>query len=167
MACAGATYRVHEAIICPRSEFFAAACRKLSRGRSTLSVIHSEAVATTIHYFYHLDYAEKVPKLSKPCRHYLEFPDQLRSLSSSLRNNSPLNWNDAELIPALHVAYQNTPEDEKFLRRAAADALNAHPELLGKPEVQAAMYEVNLLSYELLERSMKRMKELMEEQLGY
>ncbi|KAK5201352.1 hypothetical protein BJ546DRAFT_1057271 [Cryomyces antarcticus] len=136
----------------------------------------------------------QVPKLSKPCHHYLEFLDQLSSVTVAptvllhvkvynlaekynvwglkaaavvqFEKQLTVHWSDAEFFPALYVAYQNTPENEKFLRHAAADALNAHPELPREPEVQAAMYEVNGWSYEPLKRSMKKVKDLKEE-LGY
>ncbi|KAI1196251.1 hypothetical protein F5X97DRAFT_220570 [Nemania serpens] len=60
IVCNGKHYEVHKCIICPRSEFFAAACRggfkEAREGKISLPDDDPVAVDLMIWYFYHLDY---------------------------------------------------------------------------------------------------------------
>ncbi|EAQ90444.1 hypothetical protein CHGG_02379 [Chaetomium globosum CBS 148.51] len=64
ITCQGKSYRVHKAIVCPRSGFFAAACNgqfkasrcEASEGRIDLPDDDPEAVDAMISYFYRLNY---------------------------------------------------------------------------------------------------------------
>ncbi|KAK1974400.1 hypothetical protein LZ30DRAFT_640407 [Colletotrichum cereale] len=56
-----AEYRVHKAIVCPRSEYFAAECRESASKTATEGILSlpdddPQAVWMAIRYFYHLDY---------------------------------------------------------------------------------------------------------------
>ncbi|KAK2008704.1 hypothetical protein LZ32DRAFT_591537 [Colletotrichum eremochloae] len=56
-----AEYRVHKAVVCPRSDYFAAKCREPSskvaiEGTLSLAEDDPQAVGMVIRYFYHLDY---------------------------------------------------------------------------------------------------------------
>ncbi|KAK1960108.1 hypothetical protein LY78DRAFT_619014 [Colletotrichum sublineola] len=52
-----AEYRVHKAVVCPRSDYFAAKCREpSSKGTLSLAEDDPQAVGMVIRYFYHLDY---------------------------------------------------------------------------------------------------------------
>ncbi|KAK1561733.1 uncharacterized protein LY79DRAFT_173834 [Colletotrichum navitas] len=68
-----AEYRVHKAIVCPRSDYFAAKCRELAseaaiEGTLSLPDDDPQAVGMVIRYFYHLDYPsasqQKAPLLN-------------------------------------------------------------------------------------------------------
>ncbi|KAJ3551204.1 hypothetical protein NPX13_g11422 [Xylaria arbuscula] len=56
----GKEYHVHKAIVCPRSDFFAAACRGAMKeactGTIDLPDDDPQAVDMMVYYFYHLDY---------------------------------------------------------------------------------------------------------------
>ncbi|KAK1999498.1 hypothetical protein LX36DRAFT_632403 [Colletotrichum falcatum] len=56
-----AEYRVHKAIVCSRSEYFAAECRESTTTTATKGILSlpdddPQAVGMVIRYFYHLDY---------------------------------------------------------------------------------------------------------------
>ncbi|VUC32711.1 unnamed protein product [Clonostachys rosea] len=59
--CGGSQYKVHRALICPRSSFFEAACRnnfkEAKTGEISLPDDDPVAVKMMIRYFYHLDYS--------------------------------------------------------------------------------------------------------------
>ncbi|KAM3546351.1 hypothetical protein ARSEF1564_000839 [Beauveria bassiana] len=65
IVCGDDRYRVHKAIVCPRSKFFASACNgPFQEGES--GVVHLPeddplAIKMMIHYFYHLDYPTVIP----------------------------------------------------------------------------------------------------------
>ncbi|AEO55662.1 hypothetical protein MYCTH_2299733 [Thermothelomyces thermophilus ATCC 42464] len=60
ITCGNDEYKVHKAIICPRSSFFAKACDGLfqegNTGVVSLPDDDPQAVRLMMHYFYHLDY---------------------------------------------------------------------------------------------------------------
>ncbi|KAK7921500.1 hypothetical protein PG985_009522, partial [Apiospora marii] len=66
ISCGGTDYRVHRSIICPRSHFFAAACRngfkEARTGKIILSDDDAQAVDLTVYYFYHLNYDPSHPR---------------------------------------------------------------------------------------------------------
>ncbi|KAM3523662.1 hypothetical protein NHJ13051_005000 [Beauveria bassiana] len=65
IVCGDDRHRVHKAIVCPRSKFFASACNgPFQEGES--GVVHLPeddplAIKMMIHYFYHLDYPTVIP----------------------------------------------------------------------------------------------------------
>ncbi|KAL0938203.1 BTB/POZ domain-containing protein [Colletotrichum truncatum] len=59
-------YHVHKAIVCPRSDYFAAQCREVkskaaSDGYLNLADDDPQAVGMVVRYFYHLDYPSESP----------------------------------------------------------------------------------------------------------
>ncbi|KAJ8130181.1 hypothetical protein O1611_g3450 [Lasiodiplodia mahajangana] len=60
ITCHGKQHQVHKAIVCPRSEFFAAACRgDMKEARTGIIDLPDDdpyVVDIMVHYFYHLDY---------------------------------------------------------------------------------------------------------------
>ncbi|CAG9996907.1 unnamed protein product [Clonostachys byssicola] len=68
--CGGSQYKVHKALVCPRSSFFEAACRsnfkEAETGEISLPDDDPVAVEMMIRYFYFLDYT---PPETKPASH--------------------------------------------------------------------------------------------------
>ncbi|KAI0815426.1 BTB/POZ protein [Xylaria sp. FL0064] len=59
VSCGGREHRVHKAIICPRSSFFAAACREFTEGCEQVVNLPGDdpdAVEMMVYYIYHADY---------------------------------------------------------------------------------------------------------------
>jgi hypothetical protein len=69
ITCGNDEYKVHKAIICPRSTFFAAACNgRFQEGKSGIVVLADddpEAVELMIHYFYYFDYTTQAEVQNK------------------------------------------------------------------------------------------------------
>ncbi|KAL2158847.1 hypothetical protein VTH06DRAFT_4039 [Thermothelomyces fergusii] len=66
ISCQGKEYRVHKAIVCPRSDFFSTACRsdfkEAQEGKIDLPDDDPELVRIMIYYLYHLDYSVSPPQ---------------------------------------------------------------------------------------------------------
>ncbi|KAI1286160.1 hypothetical protein F5Y03DRAFT_380777 [Xylaria venustula] len=60
ISCRGREHRVHKAIVCPRSDFFAQACRGVTEGYAqvvNLSGDDPDASEMIVYYLYHADYS--------------------------------------------------------------------------------------------------------------
>ncbi|KAK8093138.1 uncharacterized protein PG998_014539, partial [Apiospora kogelbergensis] len=66
ISCGGTDHRVHRSIVCPRSDFFAAACRngfnEAKEGKISLSDDDDKAVDFMIYYLYNLNYHPSYPR---------------------------------------------------------------------------------------------------------
>ncbi|KAK4936905.1 hypothetical protein LTR28_010014, partial [Elasticomyces elasticus] len=63
------------------------------------------------------------------------------------------HWDSMDFPEAIHIVYTSTPSTDKDMRDVVADVLGWYGVLLDKPEIEAAVLEINGLAYELLKRS--------------
>ncbi|KAH8692864.1 hypothetical protein BGW36DRAFT_464088 [Talaromyces proteolyticus] len=116
ITCHGTHYRVHKAVVCPRSEFFASACRENSsevaynEKKLDLPDDDPTAVQNVLHYLYHLDYSSTS----------LDIPDKCNGYVNGVKNQNEneINWkingHDKGLItdsPGPEMAHVESPEE--------------------------------------------------------
>lgn len=59
------------------------------------------------------------------------------------------HWDSDEFAQCVHVVYSTTPPSDRGMREAVATSLSRHSRMFNKPEMQAAVLEINdwLMSY--------------------
>ncbi|KAJ9129702.1 hypothetical protein NKR23_g12480 [Pleurostoma richardsiae] len=179
ITCNGKRFQVHRAIVCPRSEFFAAALRQgfkeAGEGTIDLSSDDLHTVEIMIQYFYCLDYdvfsqgqqpdngnnklqvleKSRPPLLSTHAKVYAigekYLIGGLKALALRKFNAAiTTHWARDDFLEAVREAYGSTPDTDRGLRNSVIAAIHAHSELLKQEQVQSVLKEFNVLAYDLL-----------------
>ncbi|KAI1436273.1 hypothetical protein GGR50DRAFT_693274 [Xylaria sp. CBS 124048] len=178
--CAGKVYRVHRSVICPRSDFFTAACRggfkEAYEGKICLEDDDPRAVDLMIRYFYHLDYDALVTKTPKPLELAESAGTWKAEVDSELLMHAKVyaladkyligglkilalgkfetaarnNWHSKQFMDVLEEAYTSTVESDRGLKDAVVKIFSEHLDLLDKEKVQEILKNVGTLAYDLL-----------------
>ncbi|KAE8384180.1 hypothetical protein BDV23DRAFT_189479 [Aspergillus alliaceus] len=173
-------YRVHRAIVCPRSSFFSTALRgdfkEGHEGTISFQEDDPQIVDIMINYFYHLDYnvfsQENGMDSQNPRSEIFEVPQAHSSLTihakvyclgekyliSSLKAlalqkfkaTAREQWDVNDFLEAAKQAYTSTIETDRGLKDAVIAVLYDHSELLDREEAQFVFKELNMLTYDLL-----------------
>jgi hypothetical protein len=142
--CHGESFKVHKAVICPRSPFFMKACdggfREATSGVITLDDDDPEAVKRMISFFYTHDYdneitipsytdasilgAAKIGESMLPCCGVREYAiaekydiKELKALAQSRFSTwVKSNWNHSEIYSVVNEVYNSTPSNDRGLR---------------------------------------------------
>ena len=64
-------------------------------------------------------------------------------------------WDHSSFAETITLVYTSTPEETKELRKIVMESLDQHDSLLDKPEIEAAVCEINTLAFQLLKRKRK------------
>ncbi|KAI1501422.1 BTB/POZ protein [Biscogniauxia marginata] len=180
ISCDGRDHQVHKAIVCPRSEFFAAACRGAfeEERKATINLPDDDPqlVDIMVQYLYHLDYNTPSPagRANKPShakltRKYRELTSDLvthvmvyalakkydiRGLKSlaiqKFEAAVEKQWLTYSFLEAVQEIYTSTTESDRELRDVVISTFYAHPDLLDKKATQVIFKELGVLSYDLL-----------------
>ncbi|KAI0096202.1 hypothetical protein GGR51DRAFT_553681 [Nemania sp. FL0031] len=173
ISCGERRYRVHKALICPRSDFFAAACRgdfKENReGIVDLPDDDPRAVEMMVYYFYHFRYdlaetltedvdTDASPMPSALVLHVLIYAlaekYNIQGLKASALEEFKAavteQWDADGFLEAAREAYLSTVEADRGMRDIVVDTFCARRELLDQEETQELLKEVGLLAYDLL-----------------
>ncbi|KAI1160436.1 BTB/POZ protein [Nemania serpens] len=178
IVCDGKHYRVHKCIICPRSDFFAAACRggfkEAREGKISLPDDDPKAVDLMIWYFYHLDYevhgaggaTGQLPpgmssiavidselmvhaKVYALAEKYLI--GSLKSLAlEKFKRQAFKDWSKDSFLEAAQAVYELTMESDTELRGAVVMTLGEHTSLLDKESTKNLLITTSRLAYDLL-----------------
>ena len=65
-------------------------------------------------------------------------------------------WDSPSLAVAIGIVYKSTPEETTTLREMITDILLEHDTLSDKPEIEAAIYSINSLMFQLYKREKER-----------
>ncbi|KAI0425897.1 BTB/POZ protein [Xylaria sp. FL1042] len=112
ITCYGKQYQVHKAIVCPRSDFFAAACRgdmkEARTGIIDLPDDDPQIIDAMVHYFYHLDY-------NTPSTHAVKDDDTIYPSTSlfgkvAIHQMETHNVNDKDTDIVLHAKVYSLAE---------------------------------------------------------
>ncbi|KAF2482715.1 hypothetical protein BDY17DRAFT_165012 [Neohortaea acidophila] len=157
VSCGTRTWKVHNAVVCPQSDFFAKACDGafMEAKSNTVSLVDddSEAVAAMMHYFYHCDYhtpdhgSSSTGPLVLEVRIYAladkYFIKALRSLAySKFKSRLRREWSTPALAGALREVYlTGKAQQAKFLRNIER-VLVQHLELVYQNEQHHDLYLV-------------------------
>lgn len=167
ISCGSMLLDVHKAIICPKSAFFAAACRKSSgfkeaqTGTINLEDDDPDAVRMMIHYLYHFDYPivdtnVAVPDIT-PKLHAKVYAlgekygiPRLKDLAAKKFNDTAQAVDPEPLLDGIFEAYTSTIDTDRDLRDVAANAVFGRADLLDSPEIQEKIQELPQLNMDLL-----------------
>ncbi|KAH6686623.1 hypothetical protein F5X68DRAFT_240053 [Plectosphaerella plurivora] len=175
--CSEDMYKVHKAVICPRSSFFHAVFENETQERDTAEVDLSEhdgtSVRLMVYFCYHLDYphvkldgtfgnqvvsgyqhTQETSNLSHHCRLYAlaDFcqMEGLKMLAvSNFRKEAEIHWNDPDFFEAIQFVYAATVSSDRTLRDAVVDVMMKHPTLLDRQEFKDLLKEIDL-AHEML-----------------
>lgn len=179
LSCGGKDYKLHKSIVCPRSDFFAAACRghfkEAREGSISLPEDDARIVDLMIYYFYHLDYRVCMVSHGTECDRDLvghkevlgwELPIHVRAYAMAEKYGvvglkavalrkfedavKGVSWHHSHFVRAAREAYESTVETDRALRDVVLEEFKARPELLNVPEAQALLKEVPILAYDVL-----------------
>ncbi|KAL8375997.1 hypothetical protein RB595_007213 [Gaeumannomyces hyphopodioides] len=178
LSCGGKDYKLHKSIVCPRSHFFAAACRghfkEACEGKISLPEDDPQIVDLMVHYFYHLDYHASIE--SHGTQHDRDLVDDEKILGWELPTHAKVYamaekygvvglkavarrkfeaavncaWHQSHFIKAAREAYGSTVETDRPLRDAVSAKFEARPDLLNVAEAQNLLQEVPMLAYDVL-----------------
>ncbi|KAL8296844.1 hypothetical protein RB597_006116 [Gaeumannomyces tritici] len=175
ISCGAKDYLVHKSIVCPRSDFFAKACRgpfkEAQEGKISLPEDDPVAVHSMVFYLYHLKYdvsqswketsGEEVPKdgseLVEHAKVYaLAEKYGIPCLKELARKNfktaADEHWNSDKFFDAAHEAYTNTLETDRGLRDTVVDTLYKYKDLLKKDRAKDMARTVTMAAFDLLMR---------------
>ncbi|KAK2761427.1 BTB/POZ domain-containing protein [Colletotrichum kahawae] len=172
------TYAVHHAIVCPRSEFFAAACRNAFRedaeGRISLPDNEPAIVDMMVQYFYRLDYRQPPEPEDDPSvtdqkqksnqkAHSLLLHAKVYTLAekyaigglkdlalSKFKTAAAQAWDTVDFLNAATEAYTSTVDSDRGMRDAAIEAFAKHKDLLGRNEVKTVIEGLGSFAFDLL-----------------
>ncbi|KAM4065565.1 BTB/POZ domain-containing protein [Hirsutella rhossiliensis] len=177
ITCGSAEYRVHKAIVCPRSRFFAAACNDAFQeghnGVVNLPEDDPRIVRLMVYFFYHLTYPavslddadtaaarqhaflEKVHHLRVHAMVYALAEkysvDGLKDLAMrKFEQEVGKHWDSDDFIQAAEYAYTSTVEGDRGLRNLVVKTFEEHHSLLRKEDAKAMVKRVESLAYDLL-----------------
>ncbi|KAL8409347.1 hypothetical protein RB594_007690 [Gaeumannomyces avenae] len=175
ISCGGKNYLVHKSIVCPRSDFFAKACRgpfkEAQEGKINLPEDDPVTVHSMVFYLYHLKYdvsqswketsGEEVPKdgseLVEHAKVYaLAEKYGIPCLKELARKNfktaADEHWDSDKFFDAAHEAYTNTLETDRGLRDVVVDTLYKYKDLLKKDRAKDMARTVTMAAFDLLMR---------------
>ncbi|KAH6847105.1 hypothetical protein B0I37DRAFT_374303 [Chaetomium sp. MPI-CAGE-AT-0009] len=171
ITCGVDEYKVHKAIVCPRSSFFATACNGLfQEGKTGVVALPDDdpqVVNLMIRYLYYLDYpaqpevqdeAVETPQESKSAdcsnltvhaRVYAlgeKYDIQgLKTLAiEKFKTEAKVHWNCDEFIRAVEEVYTSTIDQDRGLRDAVVEAIRVHPTVLDKEPMQNVVRRLDL-----------------------
>ncbi|KAF2807276.1 uncharacterized protein BDZ99DRAFT_368734, partial [Mytilinidion resinicola] len=156
---------VHQAVICPRSDYFAAALRfpgkEAEEGKIDLSVEDPEMVERMIYYFYHLDYLPTSYN-RRPNQGVLEIHAQMYAMAdkyqiSEMKDLAKAKFEAAmrfhggyKLLPhVVPIVFTTTPDSDAQLRNLVARAI-ALDNLLRLKSFRGAVEKIDGLSLAVL-----------------
>ncbi|KAI1391853.1 BTB/POZ protein [Hypoxylon trugodes] len=169
ITCRGKQYKVHKAVVCPRSEFFATACRgnfKEARdGRIDLPEDDPAIVEKMIFYLYNLDYTTSqttTPSLVVHARVYALAEKYLigglkataltkfRAIVDNISSSS--DEQRLDFAKAAREVYTSTVDVDTGLRDVILETLHKNPKFLDQKECRSILKELPTLTYDLLMR---------------
>ncbi|KAK4141204.1 uncharacterized protein C8A04DRAFT_39243 [Dichotomopilus funicola] len=180
ITCQGKSYRVHKAIVCPRSGFFTAACSGEFKANDD-----SEAVDAMINYIYCLNYdlnradpsrvgedraagtaafqeapPDQTPASTRPdlLAHAKVFTLAEKYLISGLKAlalqkfvaSVSGGFDVDDFLDAVQQVYRSTLEEDGGLREIIVSTLYNHKYLLDQKEVQAVLKDIGAVTYDLV-----------------
>ncbi|KAK0367797.1 BTB/POZ domain-containing protein [Colletotrichum limetticola] len=175
---AAKTYSVHRAIVCPRSDFLAGACRspfqESSDGLIALSDDDPCVIDMMMQYFYLLDYRQSLytdgllqsseleqkqaasvsclllhAKVYSAAEKYAV--DGLKDLAvAKFKAAAAQFWDPSDFLYAASEAYTSTIDTDRGLRDAVLEAFAARKDLLNNDEAKTTVKRQGSLAYDLL-----------------
>ncbi|KAK7434445.1 BTB/POZ domain-containing protein [Colletotrichum acutatum] len=173
---AAKTYSVHRAIVCPRSDFLAGACRspfkESSDGLIALSDDDPCVIDMMMQYFYLLDYRQSLytdgllqsseqkqaasvsclllhAKVYSAAEKYAV--DGLKDLAvAKFKAAAAQVWDPSDFLYAASEAYTSTIDTDRGLRDAVLEAFAARKDLLNNDEAKTTVKRLGSLAYDLL-----------------
>ncbi|KAL8404880.1 hypothetical protein RB594_009675 [Gaeumannomyces avenae] len=178
LSCGGKDYKLHKSVVCPRSDFFAAACRghfkEAREGRISLPEDDPQIVDLMVQYFYHLDYrismesygtqrTEGLVNQTQMLGWHLPIHVKVYAMAEKYgivglkavarrRFETAVDdvWHHSHFIEAAREAYGSTVEADRPLRDAVSLKFMARPDLLARSEARDLLKEVPALAYDVL-----------------
>lgn len=166
--CGNDVHKVHKAIVCSQSDFFAAACRfgqEATNGEIRLQEDKPALVKAMIQYLYHLEY--DLPDFEDSLEEEgLVFHAEMYSLADKynirgmkvfaqdhFQNCAKGNCRIREFSTAIRIVYKTTVDEDRGLRDVVVDIISMNMVLLDRPEIKEAVKDTADLAFELLMKS--------------
>ncbi|KAF3040374.1 hypothetical protein E8E11_002083 [Didymella keratinophila] len=183
VTCREDEHKVHENVVCSRSEFFRRAERfRIEDDEATNSIDlpkeDSQLVRLLIEYIHEGEYDPPLPRdavealpdgspivtAPKQAGFHYQFPhtcdkhviDGLKELAKeTFKRSCNSHWDTKYFAPATHFAFSSTLNCDKGLRAVIIRTIRDHNNFLNKPKVIALLHKFNNLAVSLLEKNAK------------